>query len=104
MGGVTALTTSSAPLAVTFAQTNQTGGQYCEPGDYQCHVDLALQEVKKEPVNNTGAAHHYELAAKNVPLNDTEIAMHYDQAAISLLYGNTTDYETHSQEAKAAEK
>jgi lipopolysaccharide export system protein LptC len=102
MVGVTALMTSSAPLTVTFAQTNQTGGQYCEPGDYQCHVDYALQDVKKE--NNTGAARHYELAAANVPQNDTDLAMHYDQAAVSLYYGNTTDYETHSQEAKSAEK
>jgi hypothetical protein len=89
--GGTALMTNGSPFTSISAQTNQTGGQYCAPGDYKCHENYAVQDYDAK--NYTGAIYHYDLAAGSAPPG--ELPLHYEQAADSLKYGNYTDYETH---------
>jgi hypothetical protein len=94
MVGLIALVTNVGPLA--YAQTNQTGGQYCAEGDYKCHENYASQDY--EAKNYTGAIYHFELAAGNSPYGD--LPMRYEMAADALKYGNYTEYAQQYEEAQ----
>jgi hypothetical protein len=94
MVGLSALVTNVGPFTLAYAQTNQTGGQYCAEGDYKCHENYAVHDYDAK--NYTGAILHYELAAGEAPYGP--LPMHYQQAADSLFYGNYTDYEKHKQQ------
>ena len=96
MVGLSALVTNVGPFTLSYAQTNQTGGQYCAVGDYKCHENYAVHDY--EAKNYTGAIVHYELAAGEAPYGG--LAMHYEMAATALKYGNYTEYEHHYDEAQ----
>jgi hypothetical protein len=98
LGGI-ALITNGGSLTSTYAQTNQTGAQYCAENDYRCHENYAAQDYDAK--NYTGAIYHLEKASESAPPPD--LGMHYEQGASSLKAENYTDYDQHYKQVQEYE-